>query len=71
MGMWDKLKDASGEWVSQQARKTDSMLDNVERERAGRLSAEQQSKIAQARYDAERMREFAERRRQDRELRGS
>jgi len=71
MGMWDKLKDASGTWAEQQARKTDGMLDRVEKERAGRLNAEQQSKIAQARYDAERMREFAERRRQDREMRES
>lgn len=71
MGMWDKLKDASGEWANQQARKTDTMLDRVERERAGRLSAEQQNKVAQARYDAERMREFAERRRQERAMRES
>jgi hypothetical protein len=71
MGFWDKLKDASGEWADQQARKTDSMLDRVEKERAGRLNSEQQNKIAQARYDAERAREFAERRRQERETRNS
>jgi len=64
MGFWDKLKDASGEWADQHARKTDAMLDRVERERAGRLNLEQQNKIAQARYEAERARDFAERRRQ-------
>jgi hypothetical protein len=50
-------------------RKTDGMLNRVERACADRLSPEQQVKIARARYDAERMREFAERRRQDREIR--
>lgn len=71
MGMWEKLKDASGDWAAQQARKTDSLLDRVERQGAGRLSAEQQDKIGKARDGAEQMREYAERRRQEREMRES
>jgi len=65
MGLWDKVKDLSGELAQQHSRRVDSGLNNIERQKAGRLNAEQKNKIDQARNDADRLREFAAQRRKE------